>query len=161
MLNYLHDICAHNRLAIEQGFHVDYCTGAEALQAVMDGFRDTANFILVDDTSTGNTHSNRVGWFDKRTHAIFILAAYDRETPGDYDRAINLCRTIFRQLMSRLIHDRAAMVGGDMLTYLQLSNVYTEEFGRYSFNGATGLMAMLDNERPTSLIYNADEWQQS
>lgn len=157
MLNYLYNIAQENKLAKKEGFKVDYCTGPDGLQAVMDSYRDTANFILIDDTATGATHSNRVGWFDKRTHTIFVLAAYDLRA-GNYNERLALCREIMRQLLSRLIHDKAKMVGGDMLTYLQLSNVYTQEFGRYSFNGATGIMAMVDNERPTSLVYNEEEW---
>lgn len=153
MLQYLHDIAQRNLLAQREGFKVDYCTGPDALQAVMDSYRDTANFILIDDTSTGSIHSNRVGWFEKRTHTIFVIAGWDMRK-GDYEEKLQLCREVLRQLLTRMIADKARMVGGDLLTFLQLQNVYTQEFGRYSFNGATGCMAMLDNERPTLLTYD-------
>lgn len=159
MLQYLYNICRQNALAQREGFRIDYCSGPDALQAVMDSYRDTQNFLLIDDTSTGQTHSNRVGWFEKRTHTVFILASYDLRTEGDYQRALALCRELLRQLLSRLIHDKAADPADETLMYAQLQNVYTQEFGRYSFNGATGLLAMLDNERPTDLVYNKEEWQ--
>lgn len=160
MKQYLHQIAQQNLLAQKHHFKVDYCSGPDALQPVMDAYRDTQNFLLIDDTSTGSTHSNRVGWFDKRTHTIFILTAYDTRIDGDYHRALALARELLRQLLSRLVHDRATQPANQTLMYLQLQNIYTQEFGRYSFNGATGIMAMLDNERPTSLLYDPADWQQ-
>lgn len=159
LLQYLHDTARQNLLAQENHFRVDYCTGPDALQAVMDSYRDTANFLLIDDTATGATASNRVGWFTRRTHTLFILAAWDQRDDGSYQRALNLCRELLRQLLARIIHDRATQPANEMLMYLKLQSVYTQEFGRYSFNGATGVMAMIDNELPTSLTYDPTLWQ--
>ena len=43
--------------------------------------------------------------------------------------------------------------------YLATERVYYKELGRYSFNGATGLYFMIENDVPTNLIYNDDEWE--
>lgn len=45
------------------------------------------------------------------------------------------------------------------LMFLDLSNILYKELGRYSINGACGLYFMIDNETPTDLTYQTDEWK--
>lgn len=156
-LEYFKHLAESNKLAKDNGFIVDFCSGPEALAPAMANFRDAANFIFIDDTSAGNTHSNKVGWFDKSVYTVFIIAGWDMRK-NDYNKKLRLCRTIFRQLLSKVIHDIKQRTYGDELVYLQINNVYTNEFGRYSFNGATGMMFMINNEEPTNLIYDPEQW---
>ncbi len=50
------------------------------------------------------------------------------------------------------------MVYGQGMYYMNIENIYYHELGRYSFNGATGLYFMVENDVPTNLVFNADEW---
>ena len=49
---------------------------------------------------------------------------------------------------------------GDKLMYLNTGNVYSNEYGRYSFNGCTGLFFQIQNDEPTDLVFDADEWEE-
>ena len=159
-LAYFADLASKNKLARENNFHVDYCSGPGGLEPAMQGFRQYQNFIFIDDTTAANTFSNKVGWFDRNVYCIHIIAGYRHGDAGSYNQALRLCRQIFRQFLSKVIHDRETYAYGTKLMYLNTQNVYSSEYGRYSFNGATGLFFQLQNDEPTNLVYHDNEWEE-
>lgn len=60
-LAYFAELGRRNKLAKQMGFVVDYCSGPGALEPMMQEYRDAQNFIFIDDTTSGNTFSNKVG----------------------------------------------------------------------------------------------------
>lgn len=159
-LEYFTELGKKNKLARRNQFVVDYCSGMGALVPMMQNYRDAENFIFIDDTTSGNTFSNKVGWFDRNVYCVYILAGYDYNNAESYNEALKLCRRIFRQFLSRVIKDKESYKYGDRLMYLNTGNVYSQEFGRYSFNGCTGLFFQLQNDEPTDLIYDDDDWEE-
>ena len=81
-----------------------------------------------------------------RDHANFFLV--DDTTSGNTFGA------------NRVICDKATMKYGQALMYLNLESVFTHEYGRYSFNGATGLFFQLQNNEPLNLVFDPDEWEE-
>lgn len=159
-LAYFAELGRKNKIARINGFVVDYCSGPGALVPMMQEYRDAQNFIFVDDTTSGNTFSNKVGWFDRNVYAVHILAGYELGDAQDYNRALRLCRTIFRQLLSRIIRDKESYKYGDRMMYMNTGNIYSNEYGRYSFNGCTGLFFQIQNDEPTELIFRSDDWEE-
>lgn len=159
-LEYFTELGKKNKLARRNRFVVDYCSGMGALVPMMQNYRDAENFIFIDDTTSGNTFSNKVGWFDRNVYCVYILAGYDYNNAESYNETLKLCRRIFRQFLSRVIKDKERYKYGDRLMYLNTGNVYSQEFGRYSFNGVTGLFFQLQNDEPTDLIYDDDDWEE-
>jgi len=158
-LEYFESLGKKNKLAKKNGFVVDYCSGPGALEPMMAEYRDAQNFIFVDDTTSGNTFNNKVGWFDKNVYKVFILAGYEFGNAKSYNQALRLCRKLFRQFLSRIIKDRESYKYGDKLMYLNTQSIYSSEFGRYSFNGATGLYFMVENMESLNLTYDDSEWE--
>ena len=78
---------------------------------------------------------------------------------ADREEKLNICRYIFRQFLSRPLHDKEYQKFGDQLEYLNLNQVYSTELGRYSMNGCTGLYFMLTSDEPTDLQYDESAWQ--
>ena len=142
------------------GFYCGFCSGPEGLDQVMAEYRDHANFFLVDDTTSGNTFGAKPGWFDRKVYAIYIIVGYELGNEEKYKVALNLARRIFKQILSRVIRDKASMKYGQALMYLNLESVFTHEYGRYSFNGATGLFFQLQNNEPLNLVFDPDEWEE-
>ena len=70
---------------------------------------------------------------------------------------LNICRRLFRQLHSRMLHDRDEM-GDERLTFLNLTNIYSTELPRYSYQGLTGLYFMVQNEEPIDISYDTTQW---
>ncbi len=159
-LEYFAQLGRSNRLARENGFVVDFCSGPGALEPMMAEYREAKNFIFVDDTTSGNTFSNKVGWFDRNVYCVHILAGYDYGDAESYNQALRLCRRIFRQMLSRLIRDKETYRYGNAMMYLNTANIYSNEFGRYSFNGCTGLFFQIQNDEPTDLVYEAKDWEE-
>lgn len=159
-LAYFAELGEKNKLAQANNFKVDYCSGPGALEPMMQGYRQYQNFIFVDDTTSGNTFSNKVGWFDRNVYCIHILAGYQYGNNENYNQALQLCRKLFRQILSRIIKDKESYKYGDKLMYLNTGNVYSNEYGRYSFNGCTGLFFQIQNDEPTYLVFDADEWEE-
>lgn len=156
--SYLEDIGKKNKLAVEKGFKTGFCSGMGGLEDMMAGFRKQTEFILVDDTTSQNTYSNGVGFFRKDVYTVFIVAGYRADDMKDREEKLDLCRKIFRQIHSRLIHDRDEQVYGDSLEYLDVDRVYSQELPQYFMNGVTGLYFMVNNDEPVDLEYNDNEW---
>ena len=156
-LEYFTQLAKSSRLAQDNKFYPCHCSGPDSIQGVMENFRKQQNFIMVDDTTSQQTFSNGVGYFRRDVYTIFILAHYRIDDMIDREEKLNLCRQIFRQFHSRLLHDRDEL-GDDRLTFLQLNNVYSSELPRYSYNGVTGLYFMIQNEEPIDICYDESEW---
>jgi len=159
-ITYLKDLAAKNRLAKGNGFFIGNCSGPDGLDQVMAEYRDYANFILIDDTTDGNTFGAKPGWFDRKVYAVYIIVGYDLGNEAMYKEKLELARTIFKQLLSRIIRDKASMAFGKALMYLNLETVFSHEYGRYSFNGATGLFFQIQNNEPLNLVFDPSEWEE-
>ena len=159
-LEYFVEMAGKNKLAKANNFYRGFCSGPEGLDQVMANYRDYANFFLVDDTTSGNTFSSKPGWFDRKVYAVYIVVGYEQGNEEKYKEALALARRIFKQLLSRVIRDKASMKYGQAMMYLNLDTVYSQEYGRYSFNGATGLFFQLQNNEPLNLEFDPNEWEE-
>lgn len=157
-LAYFKEMGEKNKLAQQLGFYVGFSSGPDGLDIVMSEYREHANFILIDDTTAANTFCSKPGWFDRNDYTVWILMGYDYQDENDYNEKLKLCRIIFKQFLSRMIFDRATRKYGESLTFLHTEQVYSMEFGRRSFNGATGIMFKIQNDEPTNLCFQEDEW---
>lgn len=156
-LDYFTQLAQSNRLAKENGFHPCLCSGPDSIDGIVQGFRKYQNFVMVDDTTSQQTFSNGVGFFRRDVYTVFIVAHYSQDDMADRELKLNLCRQIFRQFHSRLLHDRDTL-GDDRLTFLNLNNIYSTELPRYSYSGVTGLYFMIQNEQPIDISYEQSEW---
>ena len=159
-LTYFKRLAETNKLAKRNGFHAGFCSGPDGIEDVLQKFRKVSNFILIDDTTSQNTYSRGVTFFDKNVYTVFLLAAYKFDDIEDREQKLNLCRRIFRQFHSRLIHDKENMEYGDMLEFLDVSSIYSKELPRYSKNGVTGLYFMINNDEPVDLVYSDEDWEE-
>lgn len=159
-LDYFEELGQKNKLARQNDFFVGFASGPGALEPAMAEYREYQNFIFVDDTTSQNTHSNTVGWFDRNVYCVYILAGYELGDEQSYKNALRLCRRIFRQFLSKVIKDKEDYKYGSSLLYLNTGNVYSNEFGRYSFNGCTGLFFQIQNDEPTDLVYDDNDWEE-
>lgn len=156
-LDYFTQLAASNRLADEHGFYPCLCSGPDSIEGIVQGFKRYQNFVMVDDTTSQQTFGNGVGFFRRDVYTVFILAHYKQDDMTDREAKLDLCRRIFRQFHSRMLHDRD-MLGDDRLTFLNLNSVYSTELPRYSYSGVTGLYFMIQNEQPIDLCYDQKEW---
>ena len=159
-LAYFVELGQQNKLAKKNNFYVGYCSGPDGLEAVMQHYQEYFNFILVDDTTSANTFGAKPGWFDRKVYAVYIICGYDHGDWDMYKKSMEMARTIFRQMLSRVIRDKKEMRYGTALMYLNLETVTSNEFGRYSFNGATGLFFQLQNNEPLNLVFDPEEWEE-
>ena len=153
-------LAAKNRLCQEHGFKAVFASGPDNIEGIMQEFRKTQNFIVIDDTTDNNVHSNKPGWFTKSVYTVWVVAGTTFNDHRDRAEKMDLCRRIFWQFLSKMIRDKASYAYGQGMMYLALERVYYRELGRYSFNGATGLYFMVENDVPTNLTYSEDEWSE-
>lgn len=157
-LDYFEMLAKQNVLCRKNEFMPVFCSGPDNIEGLMAEYRTTENFIVIDDTTDNNVHNNKPGWFTKSVYTVWILASTRYNDPERRKERMKLCREIFRQFLSRMLNDKAKMVYGQAMYYMDLSRIYYKELGRYSFNGATGLYFMVENDIPENLIFVEDEW---
>ena len=158
---YFTKLCEENMTCKKNHFVATTCSGPDSVQGVLQQFRKAANFIMVSDTVDSNTHSAGEGFFERNVYTVWILAAYKRDDMQDREVKLNRCRDIFRQFISRMLHDKYKEEFEGQLEFLDLTRIYSSELGRYSLNGVTGLYFMLNSDEPIDLQYDDNLWQTS
>lgn len=155
--SYFSSLCSSNRLAVENGFRFCTCSGIHSLQGPLERFRTTGAFFCLDDTNDGRMFQGKNGgWFKLRTFTVFIMRRYKAGDEPDRAAKLALCRSLFRQVMSRMLIDADDL--RNELVYLHTGNVLSRELGQYFINGCTGLYFMIDVSEPVDLRYDKSEW---
>lgn len=156
-IDYLKKIASANSLAKANGFFIGECSGIEGLEPLMQNYRKEANYIMVDDTVDGSMISNRVGWYNRRTYTVFIFAMYREDDMEDRNKKLNLCRELFRQLLSHMIADTEKYEYD--LIYLRTQSIQYRELNSYNFSGVTGLYFMINVDEPVDLQFDESLWE--
>lgn len=154
---YFSGICAKNRLAASHRFHFCTCSGIDLMQGPLARFRTEQAFFCVDDTNDGVLFQGRSGgWFKKRTFTVFIVHRFRADDMADRSLKMDICRSVFRQVASRMIVDADDLKND--LVYLHVDNILSREFGRDFMNDCTGLYFMIDVSEPVDLQFDESEW---
>lgn len=157
-IGYFKGLWERNKLAQAEKFKWCTCSGIETLQGPLQQFRTANAFFCVDDTNDGATFRGRNGgWFKKRTVTVFLLHRYSMKDMSSYETALEKCRQLMQQLLTRMLTDEDAL-SNDMV-YLRTESVLSRELGQYFLNGCTGLYFMVEVSEPVDLTYDASEWQ--
>ena len=162
-LEYFKTLGEKNRLCKQHGFKPVFCSGPDSIEGVMQEFQKTANFVMIDDTTDGNTFSEGVSFFQRRVYTVFILATYKWDDMKDRKDKLNLCREIFKQFVRRMIWDKnqlESVDNDDDFTFLNVEKIYSKEYGRYTMSGVTGLYFMVSNDEPESMEYEDEQSMQ-
>lgn len=78
---------------------------------------------------------------------------------ADREAKMNICRYIFRQFLSRMLYDKSREAYDGQMEFLDLTQVYSSELGRWSMNGVTGLYFMITSDEPIDIQYDESLWQ--
>lgn len=154
---YLEQVTSKNKLCRREGFRLTTCSGINGLEGLLQQFQQTANFIAIDDITTGSTTNHSGGWFERRTFTVFILMRHRFGDEQDRQDKLMTCRRLKHQLQSRFILDQADL--NNELVYLGVDNMPASDMAQYFLNGCTGLYFMVNVDEPVDLSYDAQEWE--
>ena len=157
---YFKQLAAECRTCKEYNFVATECSGPDSIQGVMQQFRKASNFIMVSDTVDSNTHS--IGGVSSTATSIpsgSWQGNARRDDMADREAKMNICRYIFRQFLSRMLHDKSREAYDGQMEFLDLTQVYSSELGRWSMNGVTGLYFMITSDEPIDIQYDESLWQ--
>lgn len=157
IIEYYKDLAKKNKLAKSNKFFACQCSGISSLEDVLANLQTQHSFIAVDDTNDGSYEMLSGGYFKKRTVTVFIISRYDFGDMNDRKKSLNLCRSIFKQFISKMIKDSNKLE--QQQVFVDTSRVFSRELGAYFIDGCTGLYFMVDISQPEELIYNVEEWE--
>ena len=152
---YFKALAEKNKLAKANKFFPCTCSGINSLEEVLQNLQRQSAFIAIDDTNDAAIEQRGGGWFKARTFTVFLMKRYKFGDMADRQQQLDTCRQLFRQIHSKLIIDKET---NDELMYMDVSRIYSREFGQYFINGCTGLYFMLTLHEPVDLRYNESEW---
>lgn len=153
---YFKTLAETNKLCVEQGFRFCTCSGLENLEEAIDQFRKVNNFFIFDDTTEGQEFKGAGGgYYHKRLFTVSLMRRYRIDDMEDRAKQLEICRQLFKQLVSRMIKDKEETI---KLAYLKTDNILYREYGRAMFSGCTGLYFIVECSEPENLCYNAEEW---
>jgi len=157
-IEYFHTLTLANRLAVKHGFLPVSISSLDNLEGLFEHYRDHDHFVAISDTSTGNLASTdgAYGFTKRRAYTVFILAAHEYDNADARMQALNLCRTIFHQFVTRILVDKFSYSEETM--YFDTQAIPNQELGRFFLSGVTGLHFTLYVSEPISLEYNPEDW---
>ncbi len=157
LIHYIKTITKANRRARELGFRFSTCSGVQAIEGLLTDMRDAERFVCVSDVTQGNTTYNGQAWSARRVLTCFVLSRYELGNGDDYQRALHECRTLYKMMLSRMLHDAPAIADRTEAS-IRLDDVRSNELGGTFLDGATGLYFVLGVDEPVELVYNDEEW---
>lgn len=159
-VRYFTDMTDSNKLAKNSGFIPVTISNTDNLEGLMEKYRDNDRFVAITDTSTGNLASpdGAYGFQKRRAYTVFILSAYEYGNFDARQTELDLCRELFHQFVSKIIHDKYQYEEKQM--YFDTHAIPNQEIGRYYLSGLTGLHFTLYTWEPIDLIYETDQWSE-
>ena len=157
-ISYFTGMAASNILAQEKGFLAVTISNTDNLEALMDEYRDNDRFVAIADTSSGNLASpdGAYGFQKRRAYTVFILSAYEYGNMESRQEELELCRQLFHQFVSKIIHDKYQYEEKQM--FFDTHAIPNQELGRYYLSGMTGLHFTLYTWEPIDLQYEENQW---
>lgn len=155
-ISYFQRLTKINRLAKTHRFESCTCSGVDYLEGVLERFRTSSHLVCISDVCEESTFQQGGGWFRRRLITVFLLARFNPAKSGDRETQMALCRELYRQFVSYMLHERSGL--SDKLLYLDLSDIRSRELGGSFLNNCTGLYFMLAVDEPTDLIFRDTEW---
>lgn len=154
---YLRSLMDANKLCQEYGFRLRKCSGVDGLEELMQDPTLTAA-VALDLTTDGSVYQvSGGGFFEVRVNTIFLLHKYEYGRMSSLDTSVELCRTLFRQFLSRMIVDSKDV--GSPMCYLNTQSVQFRELEPELSNHLTGLYFHLQFEEPYNLVYEEAAWR--
>lgn len=155
---YFSELARRNRLAAAEGFIPVTVSGPNNLEGLFDRYTENDRFIAISDTSTGNLESQggTDAFAKKRAYTVWILSAYEHDNMESRQQELELCREIFRQFASRILHDKYEY--SEKMMYIDTRSIPNQEISRYWISGMTGLFFTVYVSEPISLEYDDHEW---
>ncbi len=155
---YFKNLSAKNKLCKKEDFKFCTCSGLENLEEAISSFRKEKSFFIFDDTTEGQEFKGRGGgYYHQRLFTISLMRRYRIDDMKDRTEQLAVCRSVFKQVVSRLLRDKENTA---KLTYLKTDKILYREYGRYMFSGCTGLYFIVECSEPENLCYNAEEWEE-
>lgn len=156
---YFRNLHEHNVLAQAHSFQFCTCSGPGGLQGALQQFRTANAFFCVDDTCDGMiSRQGNGGYFNRRVLMVYLLHRYNIKSMDSYQSALNTCRDLLQQLMSRMIIDEDDLA--NEMVYLRTDTLRTNELGQYFLNGCTGLYFRVEVNEPVDLTFDYSQWTQ-
>jgi len=155
---YFENLTQHNVLAQQQGFIPVVISNTDNLEGLMEEYRDNDRFVAIADTSSGNLSSadGTYGFQKRRAFTVFILSAYEYNNMEARQQEMDLCRTLFHQFVSRILHDKYEYDEKQM--FFDTHTIPNQELGRYYLSGLAGLHFTVYLWEPIDLVYETNQW---
>jgi len=145
----------HGQLnALKDTYLFSRVSGVQGLEEVLERSRRNSKFFAIDDSQDGTTFRGAAAaFYERRPYTVYILS---RVTYGDMDTRATImaeARTIFRNIVSRMIVDRYD------IPVIDLARIQFYEIPPAFAQGACGIYFIFNVENPVDLTYDATAWE--
>lgn len=128
-------------------------SGIDTLEGILQESKRNNYFFAVDNSQDGETfRGNGGGYFERRPYSVFILGKAEYGNMTERETVLAEAKTIYRQLMSRLIKDKL------QIPLVNLEQVRFYEVPPAFATGCSGLYFVFYLQEPVNLVYNAADW---
>lgn len=153
-VSYFEILCS-KLIATNNIYHFCRVSGLGNMEDVLSNFSSKKAYLAVDDSDDGVTMQRGGAFFNRRSIVVYILKKYNINDMLQREAVMSEARTIYTDLLSKLILDQQTIDG---LMYLDKSRIPYYEVPGYFAAGTTGLYFVFSLEEPFNLQYNVEKW---
>lgn len=155
---YFAQLCTKNKLSLQEQFKFCRVTGLGGMEEALANLKRERCFFCIDDTTDGATIRRSGGFYKRRVYTVFLLKRYKFGDMSAHRDALNVCRQLFDQIVSRMLIDKDKLDSD--LIYMNTDRIHFREMEKYFLSGCAGIYFMIDVDEPLDLRYEAEEWDQ-
>ncbi len=129
------------------------------LEGALQRLRTAHHHVCISDTTDSETFRRSGAWFLREVYTIFLTSRYDtRTSQRTYQQALQECREMRRQIISRLLKDEIEL--RQEMLFLDIDSFRSRDLGGYFLDAHTGLYFMVAFARPLDLTFKPAEWSE-
>ena len=152
--DFFQNLIAKNKLANTNQFVFCKVSGLEGFEEALHAMQSAKAFCCVSDISDGYTELNNTPR-TRRIKTVFIAMRHAIDDMDARNECMEIMRELFRQLMSRLIHEKVKLEQNFIYIDPRIS---FNEIDRYFFSGCACAYFQIAVDCFTDLCHRSREW---
>lgn len=155
---YFKKLVSTNVLMQKIGFEFKRVTGVGNLEEVVQSMLDCGAMFALQDSVDGVVVNSNGRSVYRRVFICYLFKMADIFDMDSHSSNLEVCRTIFFQVLAKMIEDSYSDEFTKRNIELQTDTVYFKEMKGYQLNGASGMYFVLNVDEVIGLCHNPSLW---
>lgn len=157
---YFRKIVETNKLMQEHKFEFKRVTGVGNLEEVVASMQSCGAMFALEDGVDGAVVNSNGRSVYRRVFICYMFKLADLFDMNNHSDNLELCRTIFLQVLSKMLEDSYSDEYTKRNIAINADTVHFKEMKGYQLNGASGMYFVINIDEAIGLCHNPMAWKE-